>query len=344
MRILIYAGYHDPQWNDKTAGLGGTETAIVELARAFPKDTEVTITGDIVPADYGRIQYVHLKALDRQISYDAVIAMSYINFLEELSDVRFEKSYFQFHNTTHYPWWKGEELADGGNYLWQRDRLTGVVCLTEWHKRTIKKAYQGIINKNISVIGDGVVPVLGGFLNYKMDPVRFIYASHPSRGLKEALKIWSSISRRYLNAEFHICCPEYGSKEMQEYTNNDYRITWHGALNKQDYFALLNKCHFWLYPSTYEETCCMVGLDMQMHDVIPITTRHAALGETIQSGFFIEDKSINDITNFIDLLKKSPEIANAIIMKGREFAYTQSWEKKANEWIKLIRSSDGKNP
>ena len=337
MKIIIYAGYHNPFWNDETRGLGGTETAMIELARSFPLSTEVFIVGDVIDKDDGRIKYVHTENLDRTVNYDAVIAMSYINYLEELRDVRFTKSFFQFHNTDHHPWWRGTELPDMGNKLFKDERLPGIVCLTEWHKKEIEKRYEGIIDKEIIIIGDGVVPVQPGPIDYEMSPMKFVYASHPARGLEEAIAIWNVIKEKYLNAEFHICTPLYGESELKNYVTDQYRIYVHNSLDKYDYNQLLKECHFWLYPTQYDETCCMVALDMQMNGVIPITTRHAALHETVSTGLFIEDKSVNDIINFIDLLKKSPEIVNALVMKGKEFAHNQSWERKAKEWLKILK-------
>ena len=174
-------------------------------------------------------------------------------------------------------------------------------------------------------------------MNYDMNPMKFVYASHPARGLEEAIAIWNVIKEKYLNAEFHICTPLYGESELKNYVTDQYRIYVHNSLDKYDYNQLLKECHFWLYPTQYDETCCMVALDMQMNGVIPITTRHAALNETVSTGLFIEDKSVNDIINFIDLLKKSPEIVNALVMKGKEFAHNQSWERKAKEWLKILK-------
>ena len=198
MIIVIYAGYQsiplDPNLL-KTTGVGGTEQCIIHLAKQFAKEHTVYVTGSVTNIESESVTYCDLESFKNKIGetkIDWVIGVSYINYLLELDFLNFDKSFFWIHNTDFYPWHRGEELENGGDYLLNDTRLSYVVCLTEWHKNNFISQYPLIANKVI-VIGNGIES--NKFQTTKKINDSFIYTSHAERGLDKVLEDWPNIKK-----------------------------------------------------------------------------------------------------------------------------------------------------
>ena len=84
-----------------------------------------------------------------------------------------------------------KQLPNGGRDLLNDPRLTGVVCLTEWHKRKFTEQFPEARNK-IHVIGNGVD--VSRFKNSTPKVSNsFVYTSHSERGLGKILSEWLEI-------------------------------------------------------------------------------------------------------------------------------------------------------
>jgi glycosyltransferase involved in cell wall biosynthesis len=55
----------------------------------------------------------------------------------------------------------------------------------------------------------------------------------------------------------------------------------HHRIGFEQMSDLLSTCGVWLYPTRFPEISCMAAMEAQQHGVIPVTTRYAALAETV---------------------------------------------------------------
>ena len=328
MIIVIYAGYQlvplDPNLIN-TIGVGGTEQCIIHLAKQFAKEHTVYVTGSVTNTESESVTYCDLEALENKIGetkIDWVIGVSYINYLLELDFLNFDKSFFWIHNTDFYPWHRGDELKNGGEYLLKDNRLSYVVCLTNWHKNNFISRHPSIAGKVI-VIGNGIES--NKFQSTKKINDSFIYTSHAERGLDKVLQDWSNIKKIKPNASLHISTPEYGLDFFEEYFSdkikNQTDIRFYGSLPQQKLYELMSKCEYWYYPTEYEETFCITALEMLGNGVTPISTEVAALKETL-AGFNL--RSLDNITKKIDFV----EVSNYVKLKD--------WSNIKKSWDKYI--------
>ena len=335
MIIVIYAGYQSVPLNPNsldTTGLGGTEQCIIYLANQFALDNHsVYVTGEVESINYLNVKYRNLNDLETELAdteIDWVIGVSYINYLLELDFLNFKKSFFWLHNTEFYPWFRGEEIENGGKNLLYNNKLTYIVCLTEWHKQDFLKRFPKVSDKTI-VIGNGVET--SNFVKSNKPKINnsFIYTSHAERGLQKVLEQWNIIQTKLPNATLHIATPEYGleyfNENYLEIVNNTNHVKFHGTLPRKKLYSLMSKCQYWYYPTEYEETFCITAIEMLGHQVTPIATEVAALKETL-SGFNL--KSIDNFAKELDFKKVSEYIKN------------KDWKSVKNEWYKYILSMD----
>ena len=337
MRIVIYAGYYAETWNAddlNTSGLGGTEQCIVYLASQLAKKHEVFVTGNVENATIDKVEYCDLNIIFNRLGseyIDCVIGVSYINYLIELKTLNFNKSIFWVHNTDFYPWHRGQELQDGGRSLLNHRKMTGIVCLTEWHKHKFIQQFPETQHK-IKVIGNGVN--LDKFAKVKAKiPNSFIYSSHSERGLSKILDDWSQLKNKFsgeVSPTLHIATPEYGldyyQKHFAKKVSEHKDATFYGALSSPELYELMAKCEYWYYPTDYEETFCITALEVLGHHIKPITSGYAALSETLS------DFNLSEFHKDISFKKVDKYIKQC------------SWENKKSIWESYIYSMKPNQP
>lgn len=329
MRIILYTGYQNPHWNPSlldTTGLGGTEQCVLNLAKQLAIEHEVYVVGDVIEGEFGGVLYITTSNAIAKLGtsfVDCIIGVSYVNYLIELQDLNFTHSIFWVHNTDFYPWHRGETLPNAGRDLLNHTKMTGIVCLTDWHKNKFIEQFPEVEHK-IKVIGNGVdvdnfVEVSDKLSN------SFIYTSHAERGLSKVLKDWSDIRESKPNAELHIATPEYGL----EYFNQNFldevgsldSVFFHGTLPLNKLYDLMSKCEYWYYPTDYEETFCITALEMLGHRVSPVASECAALKETL-GGFNL--LTLENLESNIDWMTTSQYIKNC------------DWSRKKMLWTAYI--------
>lgn len=287
MRIVFYTGYHHCDWNANQGDIAGSETAVVNVARYLvgKYGHKVTVVGDRVIR--GCIEGVYYcttseyreNRKQNPATVDMVIGVNYIHFLQEMEYLNAKDYVFWAHNPEHFPWYKGELMPNNGDDVYSDDRLSTVICVSEWHKEVFAKNYPNAANK-IRVIPNGI----NTFEEFPEQPIekvanRFIYTSASDRGLDYVLELWPRIRSQHTNAQLVVCCPGYAIGELE--SRMQYMemlgVTIKGTLSKPELYREMCAAEFWLYPSKYDETFCITALEMMYANCIPITTDTANL-------------------------------------------------------------------
>ena len=350
-KILIYTGYMNYLWNDttmKTKALGGSEKAVIYLSRCFPKNYEIYIAGDNLEEEIGNIKYIHHKNLQSLLNtkkFHTIIVSRYISFFAQYHNYKCFQLVLSGHDTifSNYP----VNNLTMDNIL--RD-VIGIVdyvlCLTEWHKNILIQHHNCIKDANFKIINNGIY--LSDFNSEMLSDVtkvknKFIWSSCCDRGLIILLRLWSRIIEKLPDATLDICSyndfPRDNSElEMKKIIDNFDSIIHHGKLNTNQLYILMKQSEYWLYTNTFPETSCISAMEMLNSGVICLYYPEAGLVETIGDyGIQVtQGKEIEALLNLSELRK------DEIRIRGKEYALTCSWEKRAQQWSTLLNLNNTK--
>lgn len=337
--ILFYAGFANLPWNytySVNNALGGSETAVVNLASSFPKDFQIYIGGAVSEETVGNITYINLdnlRNLVKIIPFHTVIVSRYIAFYEMFPETSFYQSFIWGHDIELKPYGCNLDVNSILN-KWNA-KINGCVCQTEWHKNLFAKQYPQIKDK--------IVTINNGILTDKFiyEPIkfinRFIYTSCAERGLERLLELWPQIIKELPDAELYIA-------SYNKFPQNDFEIQLDniikrydsikhfGTLNRDKLYELMSSAEFWLYPTNFNETSCITSMEMLMSEVVCLYYPVAGLVNTLGE-YGIKIQRNNEINTILSLSTKQK---NDIRRKGKEYALQCSWNNRAQEWCNLL--------
>ncbi|MCY0915229.1 glycosyltransferase [Massilia antarctica] len=184
---------------------------------------------------------------------------------------------------------------------------------------------------------------------------RFINSASPYRSLGNLLSLWPRIRQALPDAELHLT----GGYELWGYSPEHARellakdvphaqveipgIVRHGVLCRDDYAALLKSCAFYLYPTTYHETCCIAVLEASACGVIPIISSVAALKERVidaASGVLVPESAHweNDFLRCTVALAQDADARSAMSFQAARHATLFTARRVIDELESLVRA------
>lgn len=211
------------------------------------------------------------------------------------------------------------------------------------------------------ISGNGIV--LSHFKNRKsgnrVNPYSCIYASNYARGLSTLISVWPEVKKVFPQATLDIY---YGREVWGQLSVNDmndlikkiesYRVLGvneRGKVGHEELAEAFCSTSLWTYPCvTGAETFCITAVKAQAGGCIPVTTRVAALNETVHPlAPTVKDVKIDD--NIRDsylslLLETMTRIRDSeddeVIEKERdsyiEFADRFTWDATVDKWMLLM--------
>jgi FkbM family methyltransferase len=340
-KILFYTGYCDKLWNytySFTNALGGSETAIAQLAMCFPKDYDIYIVGLVKEETINNIKYVHLDNVNNLFNENAfhtVIISRYLDFFENYN-VCYNQVFIWAHDVILIN--SNCRLSTSEILIKWNDKITGCICQTPWHENLFKNMYP-LIKDKIQNINNGIITDL-----FIENPIkrqnRFIYTSCTERGLKRLLELWDSIVSLIPDAELIISTYNHfprddEERKMEEYIKKTTNIKHLGTLNKKDLYELMSTAEYWVYPSLFNETSCITSMEMLASGVICFYYPVAGLVNTLGDyGFKMEEgKEIGKIMEVVNMPEERKEEIKKI---GKEYSRTCSWSERTKMWCNTI--------
>ena len=277
-------------------GLGGSESAIVYIAREFAKnDNEVIVfchcdrTGVYDGVLYLDIDASYSDAV-RNYNFDIFISSRFTYHLFS-NPVKSNLMILWLHDIPY------ETMSHWVEYLWQIDR---VYVLSQYHRDLFIQKYPQVSNK-LGLISNGFDLDLVNTVNAEVTSPKdrlnhFVYASRPERGLRFLLeRVWPAVINQNPKAVLHIAGYETHDKTfalpdllLKEYDEIDKiasqtpQVIMHGSLPKKKWYILLKQCGFMLYPTDFPEIFCINVVEAQALGCIPITSRNFAFLETVK--------------------------------------------------------------
>lgn len=309
--IAVFCGTSAEDWtpdNMNTGGIGGSETAVIELTNRLAKmGWKVTVfnQGNHPPEGqyFGDVEYQNYWKFNVKDEFDVL----WVWRLPEMFDYDLQArvKILDLHDVMNPLDFTPERVA----------RMDKIFVKTNFHR----SLFPNVEDEKFVVVGNGidlsrfnqctncshstgvdkngVCDYCGCDTVIKKDPYRFCYTSSPNRGLEPLLTMWPKIKEALPEATLHVY---YGWNTFYQLEkNNPERMLWmkkmqkmmeqpgvinHGRVGQKELAQDLLKTSFWLYPTDFPEIDCITAKEMQAARVTPITTGYAALEESQKCG------------------------------------------------------------
>jgi 2-polyprenyl-3-methyl-5-hydroxy-6-metoxy-1,4-benzoquinol methylase/glycosyltransferase involved in cell wall biosynthesis len=354
--IVFYIGQSLEWWSPdstKDTGIGGSETAAICMARELVKlGHRVRVFNDCPNLDglYDGVEYHHYGMFNPSVTCDVLIV-------------------------SRAPWASEVPIKARSKYLWVHDihcgpynpkmhqdllRFDRFLCLSEWHKhQSFLPTYPDIYPNSVIVTRNGidVDRFVGG--DRLLRENKLIFSSSPNRGLDALLDVLPEIRALVPGTELHVYYGFFNWEkfakmrgdpmELQDIERYRQRIksaegvVWHDRVNQKELAGAFMSSKVWAYPTMFPETSCISAMEAQCAGCVPVTTRIAALAETVKVGTLLDPPTgpayMNQFVREVcDLLihdyKRIP-----LLREARAHGLTLGWDKVAKEWDHIFQST-----
>lgn len=331
----------------QTKGCGGSETALVEMAK-------------------------HLKVLTGK-------PVKVFNMREEDKVCESGVEYISNKKLNHYlsdhkplvniAWRHNIKITEAPTYLWCHDlqvqtvetahNFDRLLCLTPFHKDYIK-GLQGVPEEKIWVTRNGIAPEKFAFERPAKNPNKVVYMSSADRGLDSCMLIMDKVVEEFPACELHLY---YGYENLYKYGPHMSALAdkikgmiearpyvkYHGFTEQKKMYREVADAAIWLHPASFIETSCITAMEMLALGVFPITRSLGGLKDTLKEAeslnqaVLLEHESGGDIKLFTenDVQTYYQEVCKALLNKSWERVSVDveklSWANVAHEWIETMR-------
>ncbi len=289
-RVIFWCGKAIEAWGPakiNETGVGGSETAVIEIARRF---ASAGWQSDVfnAPGKYEGVRdgvgYWELSRLAKDTTCDLLVIWRNPDAVN--LPILAKQRVLWVHDHDCGP--------NARSNLVKFDRVLGV---SKYHADFLADAYD---------LPEGLVDFVPNGVNLdrftatvKKVPQRCVYASSPDRGLIMLLKMWPEIIGNEKKPELHI---GYGfdvmdkmiaagrselipfKQECMDLIKNTKQVVYRGRLPQDELATLYQESVAWLYPSDFLETSCISAMEVMAAGCIPITSSSGALKETVGNG------------------------------------------------------------
>ncbi|MFC1477197.1 glycosyltransferase [candidate division KSB1 bacterium] len=219
---------------------------------------------------------------------------------------------------------------------------------TEWKKVV------GIPDETFYVTRNGFDPERFRPLDIPRKKNRLIYASRPIRGLDILLEIFPRISEAVPDAELHVFSYVISKRdnEIDAFRErlDQPGVVFRGSVPQEQLGRELAEARLLSYPGIFKETSCIIAIQAQAAGLPVITTKLAALPETVQhenGGIIIEGDPHSDeykekfIRETVRLMQDDEAWRELSEAGRRRMEQYYTWEHIAEEWLSYIASLPG---
>ena len=269
-----------------TKGLGGSETWTIQYAEtlALNPNNKVNVFCNCGETEkvYNNVTYIPIQnfirfGLENIIDVCLVSRFSEYVFLCTKVEFTISKLYLVLH-----------DVAIEGDMIPITDKLTGILCISEWQKNQFLRLFPVFENKT-HVISYGIETKSIQIEN--KNKYSFIYPSFPNRGLLYLLRMFPTIVERYPDAKLNVFCNldlpylDYVKEEIDEIRllleQQSATVTNHGWVNRETLDRYWRESHIWFYPCIFAETCCRVAMEAAASKTFAICNDLGVLTETV---------------------------------------------------------------
>lgn len=339
--LVYFCGQSRMPFSPNTEGLGGSEQAVVELAKRFNRSgkwKEVHVFGNVIKGTYGGVHYRPLEEFDIDNTFgDIILWRGFGNTI--LPQVKANRVLIDLHDNTDHRMLPGKVV---------NEKVNKVFVKSDFHT----KLFPQIDPSKFVVIPNGVYDTL--FRNptnkeIAREPYRFCWTSSHERNLAENLEfIWPTIKRELPSAEFHIY---YGD----EFLNPDLKarlsslmkqrgVFYHGRVPIKKIAEEKNRASFHLYVTdTNAEIDCISVRESAAAGCIPIISNLAVFSE--REGYHVDVKDVRsaeemeaaagELVRFIKDSEKVRALRDELINSNMIF----DWDSVSDRWVEALHGT-----
>ncbi len=319
----------------KTKGLGGSETAAIEMARWLKK-----LTGRPVKIFQ-----------ERESTFVAESGVEYVS-------LKHMAYYFnKWKPEIHIAWRHNIKLTNARTYIWCHDLVfeglketqnyEKVLALSPFHKDFIQSIL-GIPDEKFLITRNGINPDRFKNLTLHKEYGRVIWSNSPDRGLDHAIRIMEKVREIIPGASLHVF---YGMENMKKFGLKDKAEELERMISQrpwikywgnqtQDVLAQeLAKAQVWLYPADFIESFCISALEAMMTKAYPVVRHIGALPDTLRIATDNQMASVlvNDATDYDAYAKEVIEAIEYRKWEDMDFdADKFSWSAVCDDWKRMF--------
>ena len=291
--VVIYTGRALEPWDPDTLraeGMAGSETMAWELARQLVGlGHRVRVFADCLGKEglFEGVEWLDFRRF-HGLTCDVLLSSREPAAVDPAHEVKAKARLLWVHDVH-----CGERLTP------ERDaRTDAYLCLSGWHVACFLQHHPQVSAGKVLQIRNGIdVDEFSPHPSEVRDPVRAIYSSCPSRGLKIALDAWPQVRAAVPSATLHVY---YGFQnwERRATLDGDQRaletilalklqlentdgVEFHGRVSPGVLAAQFRGASLWAYPNWFEETSCITAMQAQAAGLRIVTSALAALSETV---------------------------------------------------------------
>jgi glycosyltransferase involved in cell wall biosynthesis len=322
----------------KTKGLGGSETALIQVAKWLKILT-------------GRSVKVFNMRQDTLISDSGV---------EYIPNSKLNEYFMKYEPSVHIAWRHNTKMTEAQTYLWAHDLITPSVeliqnfdymlCLSPFH-REYTHAMCGVPYEKIITTRNGLDPKKFDFQRKPKNPNKVVWMSSPDRGLERCMLVLDKVRDEFPEIELHVYYGldnlyKYGLSELADKLKRMMKerpwVKYHGFTEQSKMYHDVSDATIWLHPCDFIETYCITAIEMLSLGVYPITRRLGGLQDTLKDA---EKRGMAVMLDHDCILPDEFDAyAEATKKALREKAWervqfdpkTVSWEGVARDWINFM--------
>jgi len=329
------------EWDEeiyKTKGIGGSETAAIEMAKNLREKT-------------GR----NVIVFNNRSS--ALVASSGVEY-RPAAEVNV---YMAKHKPkVNIAWRHNIKVTNAKTYLWCHDLYTPSVesvqnfdkqiCLSNFHKDYVI-AMQGLDEKKIWVSRNGIVPErFSKRKEIAKIPYKLVYPSSPDRGLDKLIPMLDKVREKY-PVELHVF---YGfdnlyksqnpamfelADRLRQVISERPWIKYHGNTEQKELTNHLMEAVLWVHPANFIESFCITAIETICASCYPITRTLGALKDTLKKArengdaFLFDENCVTPEEQQLWADKVCWALENKVWEKMDVDPSQYSWASVADEWI-----------
>lgn len=262
----------------KVKGMGGSETALIEVAK-------------------------HLKEMTgRPVKVFAMREKDLVceSGVEYISNKALNEYFSKYRPKVHIAWRHNIKITHAPTYLWCHDLVTPsvesqhnfdkILCLTEFHKNYVM-AKQSVPAEKIIVTRNGLTPEKFAFERKPKNPNKLVWMSSPDRGLVNCIPMLDIVKKTHPDIELHIF---YGfdnlykfglgalADKLQEMIKERPWIKYHGFMEQSKMYREMCDAVVWPHCANFIETFAITAIEQLALGVYPVTRRLGALQDTLK--------------------------------------------------------------
>jgi glycosyltransferase involved in cell wall biosynthesis len=323
----------------KTKGMGGSETALIEMAKWLKKLT-------------GRRVIVFNMRSQSLVSESGV---------EYFSTTAIHDYFSKFEPAVHIAWRHNIRLTKAPSYLWCHDLMIPgvenglnqdkVLSLSPFHRDFLSSS-QGVPRDRILLTRNGISPEKWQGLQPKAkNPNKFVYASSPDRGLDRVLKILDIVREKYpvtLDVYYGLDnLYKFGQADLAEKLKKMMSerswVNYAGFTEQRKMYEQCADAAVWCHANDFIETFMITGLEMLMNGVYTVTRRWGAVANTMAQA------EKDGMATLLDIDSSTPEqqkiwaeeccrvIEGKLWEKVRVDSNKYAWSSVAKEWVDMLK-------